>query len=171
MLAYFLGIGTATSWHYCKHKIRGERWRFNWTSLGFIVAVSAMVFIGLQNTQLATEVQNCQREFNSALVNRARIAEENDRLSQDQRYWLSKSDEAVGDLIARATSPIDPKIAAMAPDDPRRRAWESGLVMTYNIRTNKYRAEIQKIEDQQEELKIDRQNHPLPEITCGADTK
>ncbi len=166
MLIYFLGIATACGWHLFK-QYRSREDRINWTSVGIIVGVSALVFVGMQNTQLATEVKECQQEFNAALKVRNTIRETNDRLSREHRHWLSKSDEAVADLIRLSTAPPDPAIAVMERSDPRRIAYDTSLVVQYNLRHGRYQAEIDRIEKEQDANQREWDNHPLPDPECG----
>lgn len=168
MVLYFLGVGSSCGWYYVKNQWLGKkREPVNWTTLGILVGISCLILVGMQNTQLAAEVKGCQHEFNTAIVSRNDIRETNDRLSQEQRFWLSKNDEAISDLVRFLFAPPDPNIAAMDNSDPRRRAWQLGLVDQYNLRTSRYRAQIDRITTQQDANKREWDDHPLPDPECG----
>lgn len=167
MAVYFLGVGSACAWHCIKHRLGKKREPINWTSLGILVGISCLIFVGMQNTQLAAEVKACQHEFNTAIVDRNTIRETNDRLSREHRYWLSKHAEAVADLIRFTFNPPDPKIAAMEMGTPQRRAYQDGLVAQFNLRTERYRLKITSIEAQQTANLQEWSEHPLPDPECG----
>ena len=159
-MGYFL-LGFVSSyiifWAWCMHK--HKRLSVNWRYAGMAVGIVMIVFVSLQ-TQIAynlakvtaQEVQDCQREFNDALKSRARIASENDELSQEQR-------RIVFDWMHNLIFPPEP-FAAMETNDPRRQDY--GFKLT--IRTTE---QFQKSLDRQDELQTSRDAHPLPDPTCG----
>jgi FtsZ-binding cell division protein ZapB len=171
MLIYFLGVASACTWHAVKHRWMGTREPIHWTALGIIMGISALVLVGMQLTQLASQTKACQREFNTAIVSRNTIRETNDRLSREHRHWLNKNDEAVADLIELSTTPTDPTIAALPRWDARRLAWDAGLIEQYRVRTGRYHTQILEIERQQDANLKEWREHPLPDPECGSDKR
>jgi hypothetical protein len=168
MIIFFLGVASACVWHIIKQRYIGHREPTSYRTLGMICGVAALVFIGMQNTNLAAQVQQCQKEFSERLTTRAAIGDDNDALSREHRYWLEKSDEAVTDLVKLTWMPDDPAIAKLDLDDPARRAYTSALVAQFNLRTQRYRVEMDRITTQQQQKVNDRAAHPLPPPNCGA---
>lgn len=159
-LLYFLaGFASAYITHCVRAKMRHREVTIPWHIAGIAVGLAAIVVITVQtqvayNTakETAQEVQDCQKEFNQALRDRARITTENDELSQIQR-------RIVFDWIHDLIFPPEP-YAAMTTDDKRRQAY--GLALT--IRTEHQFKESLK---RQDELQLQRQRSPLPDPTCG----
>lgn len=152
MIIFFSGVGSACLWHVIKQRYIKHREPADLRIVGIIAGVAALVFIGMQNTQLASEVRDCQREFNHALRARAQISAENDEVSQTQR-------RIVFDWIHNLIFP-PPPFDVMSTDDPRRQDY--GLTIT--IQTEKlFRTSLAK----QDELQAERDRRPLPDPTCG----
>lgn len=157
---YFVaGFGFAfiSRWVYCT--VKRERLRIPWYYVGITIGVFAILITTIQSStayntakETAQEVQNCQREFNSALQARSKITAENDELSQNQRLilfnWLH-------DLIF-PPAPFD----SMQSNDPRRQKY--GLNLTFDTE-RKFRASL----NRQDELQAWRDHHPLPDPSCG----
>jgi hypothetical protein len=168
MVIYFLGVASACVWHYAKARWTGvKKQSINWSTMGIILGVSAMVFLMMQNTSLSNEVQRCHNEFATRLATRAAITDENDALSREHRFWIQKTQQAVGDLIKLAWMPDDPALAKLDVGDPQRTSYTAGLVVQYQLRISRYSDEIQRITKRQDEVVADRAAHPLPPPTCG----
>jgi hypothetical protein len=100
----------------------------------------------------AVQVQECQREFNTALRERSRITMENDQQSVNQRTALASW---LRDLLF----PPEP-YASMDREDPRYKDWAINL-------TGGYYEQIAAAQKEQDRLAEERRDHPLPEPTCG----
>lgn len=131
----------------------------NWRYVGIVLGLAMMVFISLQTQvaynlakETATEVRDCQKQFNSALQARAQITTENDEISQNQR-------KIIFDWIHDLIRPPEPYFS-MDPNDPRRQQW--GIDRTINTEHN-----FQQSLNRQEELQSQREQHALPDPTCG----
>ena len=138
-----------------------------------LVLLATLGYVLLQTGQteakyrgLARDVANCQREFNQALKARSAITAENDRLSVKQRDLLTALDDASGVWVGRLLNPPD-SIAALSPDDPRRQAWNEDVTRVYYQRATELRTEIADVRKEQTRLQDERNQHPLPEPTCG----
>jgi hypothetical protein len=168
MVIFFCGVAAACGWHIIKHRwLGGTAEPVNYRTLGIICGVAALVFVGMQNTQLSTDTKRCQTEFADRLRTRAAITDENDALSREHRYWLQKTQQSVGDLIRLAWLPDDPEIAKLDVGDPRRTSYTAALVAQYNLRNQRYMAEIDRVTKRQQQVVDDRAAHPLPPATCG----
>jgi hypothetical protein len=102
--------------------------------------------------RFALEVQQCQREFNTALKARSQITADNDRLSQVQRT-------AIASWLHTLLFPPEP-YASMSRDDERYKRWAIDITTDY----------YDILEDaQHEQMANDREraNHPYPEPLCG----
>jgi hypothetical protein len=157
---YFLaGFGCAYLVAGVQSKLRNRELKIPWHISGITIGVVAIVITVLQSQvayttaeHTATEVQDCQREFNSALNARARITSENDEVSQDQRFIIYSW---IHDLLFPP-----PPFDVMDPQDPRRQQHALELTMQTD---NKFKASL----DRQDVLQAQRDSHPLPKPTCG----
>lgn len=138
-----------------------------------LVLLATLGYVLLQTGQteakyrgLARDVANCQREFNQALKARSAITAENDEISFKQRDLLTKLDEAAGVLVNRQLNPPS-SIAALPMDDPRRLAWNEDVTRVYYQRATELRKRVAEIREEQTRLQDERNQHPLPEPTCG----
>lgn len=138
-----------------------------------LVLLATLGYVLLQTGQteakyrgLARDVANCQREFNQALKARSAITAENDEISFKQRDLLIKLDEAAGVLVNRQLNPPS-SIAALPMDDPRRLAWNEDVTRVYYQRATELRKRVAEILEEQTRLQDERNQHPLPEPTCG----
>jgi hypothetical protein len=157
---------------YCKMMHR--KVMINWRYAGIVLGLSMFAFVTLQTQSAyslaattASEVRECQREFNQALRDRARIAAENDALSIEQREVSRKKDKSETDMWVSLITPADPGIAVLDTDNPVRRAYALGVVTEYSRRSAAFDNRLSEISDRQEQLLVERRNHPLPEPTCG----
>lgn len=159
-LARFLvGFGAAFLLRYLWCKYKQPDTTIAWPYIGIVVGVLVILWSSFQSQQAYTlaqqtalEVRDCQREFNSALQARVKITSENDELSQTQRRIVFNW---IHDLIF----PPEP-YAGMDPNDPRRQQF--GIALT--IKTEH---EFQASLNRQDELQKQRDQHPLPDPTCG----
>lgn len=157
---YFLaGFGFCYAQACIRAKMRHKEVRLPWRLAGIAVGIAAMIVVTMQTQvayttaqETAREVQECQREFNQALQDRARIAAENDELSQIQRRILFNW---IHDLIF----PPEP-YTSMATDDQRRQAYGFTL-------TTKTEHALKQSMNRQDELQVERARKPLPDPTCG----
>lgn len=157
---YFLtGFAAAYATHCIRQKLKHRQIRIRWQIAGIAIGIAAIVIVTAQ-TQIAystakstaIEVQLCQKEFNAALRARARIAAENDELSQVQR-------RIIFDWIHALLNP-PPPIDMLSTNDPRRQ--EYGLDLT--AKTERlFQASLAR----QDQLQIARDQKPLPDPTCG----
>lgn len=143
------------------------------TWLGYALSVAVLGYVVLQVNQteqhyrqLADSVASCQREFNAALAARAAISAENDKLSRQQRGLLADSDVAESTWIDRLIN-LPPEIKNLPQDDPRVQTYGQTVTRIYFQRSGQINAQIQAINERQEQLDKDRADHPLPEPTCG----
>lgn len=150
-MAYILG------WFQCKR--HGKPMKIEWHIVGIAIGVTAMIVVSIQSSeayntakQTAIDSKNCQVEFHKALVDRSKIAAENDEISQTQR-------KIIFDWFLNLVFPPSP-YDAMANDDPRRQDY--GLNLTKNT-IRDFKASIA----HQNELQAMRDAHPLPDPTCG----
>jgi hypothetical protein len=172
---WFAGIGTIGGMAYiitgfftayvinfiwCRRK--GKPWNVNWRYAGIAIGVVAIMFISMQ-TQVAystakitaQEVQDCQREFNQALRNRAEISDDNDHWSYIQRTALA------GWLHDILLPPADiAELRQNNSNDPRVQQWGIDI-------TTRYSEIVQDAQVKQEQALKARAAHPLPEPTCG----
>ena len=132
-----------------------------WVAGAAVVAVLAYQIVQAQ--RLAT----CQQQFADALVDRASISVENDRLSLAQRELLAENQRAEAHWISELLHPSDPAVAALPLDDPRRQEW--GLAVS-----NQFFSLAASLADKiaaisAEQLTNDRQRAAarIPDPTCG----
>lgn len=130
-----------------------------WHLVGISIGVIFIIVTSLQSSsaynlakQTAQDVQDCQKQFNAALRDRARITSENDELSQTQRKIIYTW---IHDLIFPP-----PPYNGMAGDDPVRQQW----ALARTIDTDR---QFGLLQDQQNTLQRQRDSHPLPDPTCG----
>lgn len=158
---YFLtGFGFAYLQHYLRAKLKHKQIQIRWQLAGIAIGVAAIIIVTFQTQiayttakQTAQEVQDCQREFNTALKARAQITTENDELSQTQR-------RIVFNWIHALIFPPAP-YNTMPTDDARRQAY--GYTLTIETE-HQFQASL----DRQDELQRQRDASPLPaDPTCG----
>jgi hypothetical protein len=167
MIIYFLGVASACVWHMVKRRwLKIEMTPINWNNMGIIAGVSAMVFVAVQNTQLSADVKECQREFNTSISNVRRINTENDDLSIQQRQWFLEKDEVEAQMWMDLINP-PPSIAQLEVNNPIRQQYGIDVVAKSTAKANKYAQLIKSSQMRQEQLKKDREAHPLPSPTCG----
>lgn len=102
--------------------------------------------------KLSEEVKQCQKEFNTALKERSQIQVENDDLAARDRA-------ALRDWLSTLLQP-PPDLAKLPSSDPVRQAWSIGV-------TQQYMHWAADIEQRRGDLAKKRQEHQLPEPTCG----
>lgn len=159
-IGYFLaGFFSAVILHCARQKMRHRPVMIPWHLVGIVIGVAVIIGTSVQSSsayniakETAQEVQDCQREFNTALQARAKITTENDELSQEQRRIVFNW---IHDLIFPP-----PPYDSMSNDDPRRQQF--GISLTINTE-RVFQASL----DRQEQLQRDRNSHPLPDPTCG----
>lgn len=159
-LGYFLAGFFSAILIYCvRQKIKHRTVAIPWHLVGIAVGVAVIIGTSVQSSgaynlakQTAQEVQDCQREFNTALKARAKITSENDELSQDQR-------RIVFTWIHNLIFPPEP-YASMDPSDPRRQTY--GISLTIDTE-QRFQASL----NHQDDLQRERDKHQLPEPTCG----
>lgn len=106
----------------------------------------------------SAQVKDCQREFNAALAARSKIAADNDKWSAIQR-------KALGDWLFEILNP-PPDIGQIRATDPnfqsnpRYQQW--GIDVTQH-----YYTIINHAQREQDDNIAEREQHPLPEPTCG----
>lgn len=166
--------GLAAYWVKCRiydyllyrrtHERRRTRLNPVWIAGGLTALLLAYIMASTQATANRTQqiiadartfsvqVQDCQRQFNDALQNRAAITSENDELSQQQRRIIF---DWIHDLI------FPPKpYSDMPANDPQRRDYQ----LTRTIETER---KLQDSLNRQDVLQKQRDAHPLPNPTCG----
>jgi len=148
------------NWAWCK--MRHKPFKVPWHYAGIAIGCVAIIITVLQSSQAyntakttAMEVQQCQREFNTILRTRAKIAEENDNWSQIQR-------KALGDWLFEILYP-PPNILQLRLENPNSPAYQQWAVDI----TSKYSRIIQQAQAEQDANLKERAEHPLPEPTCG----
>jgi hypothetical protein len=150
-MVYFLaGIALGTGWFY--RKLKREGTTVDLTPIGIIMGVSVIVFIAVQQVGLATEVKECQTQFNTVLQQRATLSDQSDSLAdqeiQANAHWL-----------ATLTSP-PPEISALHTTDPLYQQWVRGTIKDYLIQVNN-------IHDQRAASLQARKDKIYPTPTCG----
>jgi type II secretory pathway pseudopilin PulG len=167
IVIYFLGMATACLWQIVKARwLHRKTVPINWNIIGIIAGVSALVFVGIQNTQLAADVKACQREFNTSIREVRRINNENDELSIQQRKDFLKKDDLESQMWVDLVNP-PPEIAKLEFNNPVRQEYGISVVFRYSTTAAVYSERIRLSQQQQEELKKEREAHPLPDPTCG----
>jgi hypothetical protein len=159
-IAYFAaGFAAAFIARWVRCKVKHRKLYIPWRYLGIAIGVSVIVTVSLQSSQAYTtaketalEQKACQKEFNASLKARSQITSENDELSQQQRQILF---DWIHDLIF----PPQP-YASMTTDDPRRQDY--GMSLTINT-DRVFKASLER----QDALQKQRDEHPLPDPTCG----
>lgn len=185
--AFLLGLVVGLAGYHClvlgrcvwrnKHQPlpNGERHRPGYSRmvLGGLVAalVAAYVLNQAQQTHnetvaLAESTAACQREFSAAVIDRARISEENDRLSRKHRALLTQHNDKTVDWINKLVYP-PPEIAMLPPTDPRREQRNVELTRNYFEQIQKLVAGMRAVEEEQDRIETYRRDHPLAELTCG----
>lgn len=107
-------------------------------------------------TEYAQATNDCLTQLINVLIERSKITEENDDLSQEQR-------KAIFDLIGEAVNP-PPELRGLTQADPRYTDWTTSItVKYYNI--------LAKSQARQDALVVDRDKHPIPNPNCGELTK
>lgn len=105
-----------------------------------------------ETTEYAQQTNDCLSQLITVLSARAKIAQENDDLSQEQR-------KAIFDLLGEALTP-PPELRGVPPNDPRYVDWSTAITIKYyNI--------ISKSQARQTVLAEDRKAHPIPDPNCG----
>lgn len=159
---FLVGFLTCYLGHAVKQRYLHRRPHISWLRAGIAVGIAVIVLTSFQSSiaynlanETATEVQQCQKDFNVALRARAKLAEENDRWSQVQR-------KALGDWLHAILLP-PPDIAALRVTNPN-----DVKVTEWGIRITTYYSEIvQHAQQQQDAALAERARHPLPDPTCG----
>lgn len=157
-----------------RHDLPVPRWgRRAALLVAVVVVVAGSFLLGLQthNTQrqvrdISLQMQRCQRELFSALIARSAISMENDQQSRKQRDAFAKSDDAMATWIGTLLSP-PPQIAALAPDDPRRREWGIAVTQPFNDALADSRRVVAESRAQELANDAERLQHPIPQPTCG----
>lgn len=150
-MVYFLaGVILATGWW--NRKLKRQGISIDLAPLGIIMGVSVMIFIAVQQIGLATEVKQCQAEFNSVLQDRAKLSDQSDTLAGEEI-------EANAHWLATLTNP-PPEIAALHTTDPIYRTWVQSTITDYLFRLNK-------ISDERTAALETRKEKTYPTPTCG----
>lgn len=134
------------------------------------LAVVGYVLVQVNQTEtkyrvLADRLTSCQVTFQTAIVERAKIAAENDKLSMAQRDKLTALDQMQGVWIDRLLNP-PPHIAETPLGDPRRVGYTITVTRFFQERAVTLRADIADIRAEQTRLTEDRNAHPLPDPLC-----
>jgi len=173
LISFFAGIGVTRVyyWFRCRHLDKVDprhrphvnRYRGLVLLWGLVFVLTGYMGVQYQVTQtrvrnLSQETQDCQREFNTALIARSRIAAENDTWSAIQR-------RALADWLHEILLP-PPHIADLRLNDPAFGSNPEYVQWSIDV-TTKYYNIIQKAQDEQDENVRERAGHPLPEPTCG----
>lgn len=158
ILAFILGIITAVVYHgivkpwWCNRKGIQLKYKVSFKVSNLVLAVIALsvIWTGVRYTDLASQVAQCQKEFNAALVARSNVSRENDDLSIEQR-------EIVFEWMHDIVLPPAP-VSDWEPNDPRRQTWGINRTIEAN---NEFKKSI----DRQTVLINSRP--ALPDPTCG----
>lgn len=127
-----------------------HRVRNIWLAWGVIVL--AVLAIGWRQESATRQGLECQRQFTEALRARSVVA------LQDQQANV-RAQEALQLWIFSLLNP-PPNIKDLPQDDPARREWGIHL-------TEQYLATVDTIAKERAANEAIRQQHPLPEPTCG----
>jgi len=141
--------------------------------VGVLVILAGTLFTGVQSwqtdraiRQLTMETQRCYREFSESLEARRSIAAEDAVVSRKQRDAFAANDEAMLTWLSTLLNP-PPDIAALSPQDQRRREWSIGITQEFNKVMASSRSIVVEAREQERESDEERKQHPLPEPTCG----
>lgn len=141
--------------------------------LAVVLVVGGSIGLGVQSYQtdravrdLTLQTQDCYRQFSETLNARSSIAKEDTAVFRQQRDALAANDAAMFVWLSTLLSP-PPEIAALPPNDQRRRDWSISVTRDFN----KVMISSQRIigEAHQREVVSDKErlDHPLPQPTCG----
>jgi len=170
--AYVLtGFFLAYIFRWIRCQVTHETMKIPWHLVGIAIGTIAIVVTTVQssvayNTASATalETKECQKEFNQAIKDGRRIANENDELSQQQRRLFVDKDHEETLMWLNILSPPEP-YASMDQRDPSRQDFNLSIVTKYSKRSFELDEQIRKIQETQDKLLASRP--PLPEPTCG----
>lgn len=150
MFFFLAGILSITIWQYWDLKRKGIV--LDLAPLGIIAGVSVIVCVAIQQVGLATEVKQCQAEFNAVLQDRAKLSDQSDTFTGElvdaNSHWLA----------TLTNPPAD--IAALHTTDPIYRAWVQGTIKDYLLRLDKISGERTAALEARKE-----KTYPTP--TCG----
>lgn len=140
--------------------------------VGGLAAVLALGYVVLktQETQdqtvaLTNRFGQCQTEFQTALTERSKIAQQDSDLSNRISDVRSELDRALGVYLDRVINP-PAEIAGLPANDPRRIAWKDDMKVVYADWARTLRSEIGDIVAERKRLADWRRVHPLPDIAC-----
>lgn len=140
----------------------GQKYHAGGYHLVYVAAVVAVAVLGyvlltVNRTEqhyehLAGELAACQT-----------INAQNDDLSIRMRALFLERNEAETQWLNRVVAPDNPEIAALDPQDPRRKDWVTDATIVYNERADRINAQIRAISEQQIDLAEQRNANP----TCN----
>jgi hypothetical protein len=105
-----------------------------------------------ETTEYAQKTNDCLTQLITVLTARAKLTQDNDDLSIEQR-------RAIFDLIGEAVTP-PAELASLPQSDPRYQAWAKQVTL-------KYYAILANSQSRQSALIEERRNHPIPDPNCG----
>lgn len=117
------------------------------------------------STRIDRDAHHCQVEFNKAIEAQVNITKENDGIALEQRNLNISLIDATGQWVSDLYSP-----PASVPDS-QRTVWEQGVTRAYVSRAHEIRDRIAVLIRRQDQLVKDREAHPVPPLTCGADAR
>lgn len=143
------------------------------TWVGVILILFGSIFVGVQSNNtdkavrdLTLQTQDCYRQFSEALQARTKIAAEDKAVYQKQRDALVANDEAMLKWLSTLLNP-PPDIAALPQQDQRRRDWGIAITQEFNNVMTNSRVIVAQAREQEQKSDAERQQHPLPQPTCG----
>lgn len=148
--------------------------RLDLNLVGRAIALCVVAYCVFATQSNADEVRDlnkatreCQRQFFAALTARNNLTSENDQLSLEQRELLSDANDAQNSWLRDLLAPTRSEIAALDVNDPVRQRYALERTEVYFETTNQITAKIAALQAEQRRIFDARQQHPLPEPTCG----
>jgi hypothetical protein len=141
-------------------------------AVAFIIFGSISVAVQTEKTHnevraISMETEKCYRQFSEALNARSAISQENEKLSRIQRAALADNQVALKTWLDQLLSP-PAEIAALPPNSPPRRDWGISVTNKLNETMAVNNRIITESNNQQLANDKEREEHPLPQPTCGA---
>lgn len=173
LLAFIAGVAATRVYYWFKERYmdrndpKGQPHHVGFRGLTMLWALIFITtgFIGFQQQQTATQVRSnaadtkeCQREFNTALLARSAISEDND-------HWSAIQRKALGDWLHEILLP-PAEIQHIRDTDPNFGTNPVYVQWGWDV-TQYYYGIIEKAQLEQEQNQRERAAHPLPEPTCG----
>lgn len=172
--AYFmLGFIAAYLVHCIRARLKHSKITLPWHLAGIAVGTAAIIIVTVQSSdayniakKTAQEVQDCQREFNSALKVQAQVGAENDALSMQQRQQLARANDATSEWLHDILFP-PAEVLINGRQGPVYEKWGVERTQAYFDTIADIKRELNLTTAEQLANETRRAQHPLPEPTCG----